>query len=298
MSGRSSSIAKDGPHPTRCCETAQQSARGRLKIFLGAAPGVGKTYEMLSAAPARATRRRRCRRRRGRDPRPARNRGAARRASRSFPRQRVEYKGRMLAEMDLDAILAAPPAAGAGRRAGAHQRAGQPPSQALHGRRGAARRRHRRLHHAQHPARRKPERRGRPDHPHPGARDGAGFDHRPGRRHRADRPDAGRPDPAPEGRQGLCAAPGRARDPPLLLARQPDRAARTGAAPHRAAGRRPDGRLYAAHAIAGPWAAGERVLVCVSGDPSSADVVRHAKRLADQPAGALDRDPCRDRRAT
>ena len=27
--------------------------RGRLKIFLGAAPGVGKTYEMLTTARAR-----------------------------------------------------------------------------------------------------------------------------------------------------------------------------------------------------------------------------------------------------
>ena len=36
-----------------------------------------------------------------------------------------------------------------------------------------------------------------------------------------------------------------------------------------------------AHAIAGPWAAGERVLACVGGDPSSVDVVRHAKRMAD-----------------
>ena len=37
-----------------------------------------------------------------------------------------------------------------------------------------------------------------------------------------------------------------------------------------------------AHAIAGPWAAGERVLVCVSEDPRSAGLVRYAKRLADR----------------
>ena len=53
------------------------------------------------------------------------------------------------------------------------------------------------------------------------------------------------PDPAAARRQGLRAAPGRTRDPPLFLARQPDRAARTRAAPHRAAGRRPDGALHA-----------------------------------------------------
>ncbi len=37
-----------------------------------------------------------------------------------------------------------------------------------------------------------------------------------------------------------------------------------------------------ANAIPGPWAAGERVLVCVSEDPRSAGLVRYAKRLADR----------------
>ena len=37
-----------------------------------------------------------------------------------------------------------------------------------------------------------------------------------------------------------------------------------------------------AHAIAGPWAAGERVLVCVQGGPRATATVRHARRLADQ----------------
>src|SRR5712672_55320 len=37
-----------------------------------------------------------------------------------------------------------------------------------------------------------------------------------------------------------------------------------------------------ANAIAGPWAAGERVLVCVSEDPRSAGLVRYTKRLADR----------------
>src|SRR6202790_1464245 len=38
-----------------------------------------------------------------------------------------------------------------------------------------------------------------------------------------------------------------------------------------------------AHAISAPWAAGERILVCVSEDPRSAGLVRYAKRLADRP---------------
>jgi two-component system, OmpR family, sensor histidine kinase KdpD len=37
-----------------------------------------------------------------------------------------------------------------------------------------------------------------------------------------------------------------------------------------------------ARAIPGPWAAGDRVLVCVSEDPRSASLVRHAKRFADR----------------
>jgi two-component system sensor histidine kinase KdpD len=37
-----------------------------------------------------------------------------------------------------------------------------------------------------------------------------------------------------------------------------------------------------ARAISGPWAAGERILVCVSEDPRSAGLVRHSKRLADR----------------
>ena len=37
-----------------------------------------------------------------------------------------------------------------------------------------------------------------------------------------------------------------------------------------------------AHAIRGPWAAGERILVCISEDPRCAGLVRYAKRLADR----------------
>src|SRR4051794_539246 len=37
-----------------------------------------------------------------------------------------------------------------------------------------------------------------------------------------------------------------------------------------------------ANAIAGPWAAGERILICVSEDPRAAGLVRYTKRLADR----------------
>ncbi len=36
------------------------------------------------------------------------------------------------------------------------------------------------------------------------------------------------------------------------------------------------------HAIQGPWAAGERILVCISEDPRCAGLVRYSKRLADR----------------
>ena len=83
---------------------AKQEGRGRLKIFLGAAPGVGKTYEMLLAAQAR--------RRDGIDVVVGVVEAHGRRETEALlegleviPRQQVEYKGHLLAEMDLDAIL-------------------------------------------------------------------------------------------------------------------------------------------------------------------------------------------------
>ena len=41
-----------------------------------------------------------------------------------------------------------------------------------------------------------------------------------------------------------------------------------------------------AQAIPGPWAAGERLLVCISEDPRAAGLVRYAKRLADRLHGS------------
>src|SRR6202042_2173051 len=37
-----------------------------------------------------------------------------------------------------------------------------------------------------------------------------------------------------------------------------------------------------ARAISGPWAAGERILVCISEDPRAAGLVRYAKRLSER----------------
>ena len=90
-------------------QAARESGRGRLKIFLGAAPGVGKTYEMLSAGQAR--------KRDGIDVvvGVAETHGRAETASlleglELLPRRQIEYRGKTLAEMDLDGLLARHPA--------------------------------------------------------------------------------------------------------------------------------------------------------------------------------------------
>ncbi len=96
--------ADQRPSPDALLKQAGKAGRGRLKIFLGAAPGVGKTYEMLVQA----------RRRKldgvdavigvvethGRVETEMLTKGIE-----IVPKKRMPYKGRVLAEMDLDAIL-------------------------------------------------------------------------------------------------------------------------------------------------------------------------------------------------
>ena len=88
---------------------SKKGGRGRLKIFLGAAPGVGKTFAMLTAAPCREGdgARRRCRS--GRDAWAARDGSAASRASRLIPRKPTIYVNKILSEFDLDKALARRP---------------------------------------------------------------------------------------------------------------------------------------------------------------------------------------------
>ncbi|MGD0143842.1 MAG: sensor histidine kinase KdpD [Rhizomicrobium sp.] len=92
------------PSPEALLRQTRQEGRGRLKVFLGAAPGVGKTYAMLAQA----------RQRRlegvdvvigvvethGRVETEMLTKGLE-----SIPKKRLAYKGRVLAEMDIDAIL-------------------------------------------------------------------------------------------------------------------------------------------------------------------------------------------------
>src|SRR5579885_2634088 len=98
----------DRPAPEALLAQAGREGRGRLKVFLGAAPGVGKTFAMLSNAQAR--------RAEGVDvvvgiveTHGRKETEALLRGLELTPRRRVAYKGRSLEEMDLDAILARRP---------------------------------------------------------------------------------------------------------------------------------------------------------------------------------------------
>ena len=96
------------PEPEALLAEAAKEGRGRLKIFLGAAPGVGKTYAMLEAARRRAADGidvgGRGRRAHGRAETEALVRGLE-----VMPRRAHLYRGRILHEMDLDALLARRP---------------------------------------------------------------------------------------------------------------------------------------------------------------------------------------------
>ena len=75
--------------------------RGRYKIFLGMAAGVGKTYRMLQEGQAEAEAGPRRRRSATSRPTGAPRRRRSSRGSRSLPRRRVDYRGTTLEEMDL-----------------------------------------------------------------------------------------------------------------------------------------------------------------------------------------------------
>ncbi|WP_315721549.1 MULTISPECIES: sensor histidine kinase KdpD [unclassified Bradyrhizobium] len=98
------------PSPEALLEAARRedSPAGKLKIFVGAAPGVGKTYEMLSSAHARM--------RAGVDvvigfveTHGRIETEALVRGLEVIPRKRISYKDQVVEEMDLDAVIARRP---------------------------------------------------------------------------------------------------------------------------------------------------------------------------------------------
>ena len=92
------------PDPEALLRAAAQEGRGRLKLFLGAAPGVGKTYEMLKQASVRHDA--------GTDVviGVVETHGRAETEALTHdlptvPRRAIDHQGHRLDEMDLDAIL-------------------------------------------------------------------------------------------------------------------------------------------------------------------------------------------------
>ncbi len=98
----------DRPRPEHFLGLIRRQQRGRLKVYLGFAPGVGKTYEMLQEGQRL--------KRQGVDVvvGVVETHGRADTAAQvgdleQVPRRRVEYRGVVLEEMDTDAVLARKP---------------------------------------------------------------------------------------------------------------------------------------------------------------------------------------------
>ena len=95
--------------PEQWLEETSEKKGGIFKLFLGYAPGVGKTYNMLSEAVRRKSR--------GEDivigvieTHGRKGLGELIQKLEVIPRRRIEYKGTVFDEMDVDAILARKPA--------------------------------------------------------------------------------------------------------------------------------------------------------------------------------------------
>lgn len=99
----------DARHADALLDDSPREGRGKLKVFLGAAPGVGKTYAMLQAAQRQM--------RQGRDVRIGVVETHGRAETEAVrvglveqPMVSCEYRGVTLAEMDLDGLLRVRPA--------------------------------------------------------------------------------------------------------------------------------------------------------------------------------------------
>ena len=134
--GSSSALARASARPTRCSRRRARCATRGVDVVVG----VVETHGRKETAALLA------------GPRGPAAPGASSTAASTLERVRPRRRAR------------AQPRADPGRRARAHQRARLAPPEALAGRRRAARRRHRRLHDAQRPAPREPERRRRRHH--------------------------------------------------------------------------------------------------------------------------------------
>ena len=105
-------VEQERPRPEALLEQAtaeeRRKQRGKLRVFLGFAAGVGKTYAMLEAAHEQLAQRR--------DAVVAYAECHGRQETVALlsrltviPRQRIEYRGIAVEEMDLDAVLSRHP---------------------------------------------------------------------------------------------------------------------------------------------------------------------------------------------
>jgi two-component system sensor histidine kinase KdpD len=97
-------MAKDRKRPEDFLELVERAKRGRLKVYIGSAAGVGKTYQMLEEAHAL--------KKRGVDvvlgfieTHDRLDTATLIEGLEVIPRTRVEYRGVIVEEMDLDAVL-------------------------------------------------------------------------------------------------------------------------------------------------------------------------------------------------
>ena len=287
-------VSDQRPSPEALLEAArrEEGRVGKLRIFVGAAPGVGKTYEMLQQAHAR--------KKDGYDVVIGAVETHGRRETEALviglevvPRRRIEYKGQWLEEMDLDAIIA--------RR----------PQIVL-----VDELAHTNVEGSRHPKRYLDveELMGRGidvyttiniQHIESLNDVVAQITHV---RVRETVPDAvfDRADSV----ELVDLTPGdliqRLKEGKVYVPKQAERALEHFFSPAnltalrelalRRTAERVDEQLLSemqAHAIPGPWAAGERIMVCISEDRRSAGLVRYAKRLADRSTRAMDGALCR-----
>jgi two-component system sensor histidine kinase KdpD len=255
------------PSPDALLEAARREndQAGRLKIFVGAAPGVGKTYEMLQSAHAK--------RKAGADVVVGivETHGRAEtevllHGLEVIPRKRLEYKDQLLEEMDLDALIA------------------RHPQIALVDE----------LAHTNAPGSRHPKRYLDVEEL---LSHGIDVYTAVNVRVRETVPDSvfDRADAI----ELIDLTPDdliqRLKEGKVYVPKQAERALEHYFSPGnltalrelalRRTAERVDEQLLThmqANAIAGPWAAGERVLVCISEDPRAAGLVRYTKRLADR----------------
>src|SRR6201747_1164356 len=271
------------PSPEALLEAArrEESRAGKLKIFVGAAPGVGKTYEMLQSAHARI--------KAGADVvvGVVETHGRAETEAllaglEVLPRKRLEYKDQTLEEMDLDALIARrPQIALVDELAHTNASGSRHPKRYLdveelltHGINVYSTINIQHIENLNDVVAQITHVRVRETVP----------DSVFNRANAVELVDLTPDDLIQRLKEGKVYVPGQAQRALEHFFAPANLTALRELALRRTADRVDDQLLseMQARAISGPWAAGERILVCVSEDPRAAGLVRYAKRLADR----------------